>query len=118
MGTLVRNSDGAHFPHTHALVPTVRGSLFSSATIQDESSRITVLADWETSIHSPREGEIEVVVQRKGESLAKDAVRKIRIITEDTHPIQDKMTEFYPSAFCKRAVKDFIDPIELFSAQV
>jgi hypothetical protein len=118
MRTEVRNSEGAYFPYTHALVPTVKGALCSSATIQDESSRMTVLASWVTFIKSPEEGVLEIVVQRKGESILKDSVKRLRIITEDTHPIHDKMTEFFPSSFCKRMVKDFVDPISIFSTQV
>ncbi|GKY94691.1 hypothetical protein MPSEU_000434600 [Mayamaea pseudoterrestris] len=118
MQTGVRNGEGAYFPHTHTLVNTARGSLYSSATIQDEGSRITALASWDTVIQSLEEGSIEVVVQQKGESLPTTSVRRIRVITEDTHPIHDKMTEFFPTSFCKRMIKDFVDPIAMFSTKV
>jgi hypothetical protein len=114
----VRNSESSYFPHTHSLVPTIRGALYSSATIQDEKTRMTVVANWATAtINSPQEGLTEIIVQRAGSSIRKDETRRIRVITEDTHNVHDKMTEFYPSSYGKRMVKDFVDPLDSFYPQ-
>jgi len=114
----VKNHEGAYFPNTHTLVTTKRGPLASSASIQDEKVKVTVLANWETSIRSPEEGVIEVVVQRKDEESPDDesAPKRIRVITEDTNVLHDKLTEFFPSSYGKEMIQDFVDPIELFYA--
>lgn len=111
----VRNTEGAFFRDTHTLVDTIRKPLVSSATVQDENSKVTVLANWETVVHSPEEGTIEIVIQQKGEAFNKDhSHRRIRVITEDISSVHDKMTEFFPSSFGKQMTKDFIDPVEMF----
>jgi hypothetical protein len=113
----VRNSEGAYFPNTHRLVQTERGPLVSSISIQDDFSKVTVLANWETRITSPVEGVIEILVQEDGESAHPDQERRIRVITEDMNSLHDKMTEFFPSPFCKLMTKDFVDPLETFYAE-
>lgn len=118
LGVAIRNTEAAYFPHVHTLVPTIRGSLFSSIAIQDETSKMLVLTSWETVIHCPKEGVVEIVVQRKGEIIGKDETRRIRVITEDTNPVHDRMTEYYPSSYAKQMVKDFVDPIQLFYRQL
>jgi hypothetical protein len=110
----IRNTEGAFFRNTHTLVPTVRNPVVSSATIQDEYSKVTVLANWETSIHSPDEGIIEIVIHPKGEAFDLGPSHRIRVITEDINPLHDKMTEFFPSSFGKLMTKDFIDPVEMY----
>jgi hypothetical protein len=110
----VRNTEGAFFRDTHTLVSAVRKPVASSASIQDEYTKVTVLANWKTAVYSPEEGTIEVVVQRKGETIGADDSRRIRIITEDINSLHDKMTEFFPSSFGKLMVKDFVDPLELY----
>jgi hypothetical protein len=111
----VRNSDGAHFRNTHTLVPTTRGALVSSASFQDEFSKVTFLADWVTTISSPHEGIIEVVIQTANEGPSgKDLPKRIRVIIEDMSEIHDKMTEFFHSAFGKQMTQDFVDPLEIF----
>ena len=42
--------------------------------------------------------------------------KRIRVISEDVDVKNDKMTEFFPSSFCKKMIKDFVDPLELFVA--
>jgi hypothetical protein len=111
----IRNQDGAYFSNTHSLVATVRGPLISSATIQDEFAKVTVLANWETRISSPQEGVMEVVIQKGKETgIPEGESRRIRVITEDTSVLHDKMTEYFPSSFAKIVTRDFADPLELF----
>jgi hypothetical protein len=111
----VRNRDGAYFPNSHTLVPTSRGSsLVSSATIQDDKAKASVLASWPTEITSPSEGWIEVVVLKKGQRLHHDESRRIRIITEDVSEVHDKRTEYFPSTFAKQMTGDFVDSLEVY----
>ena len=111
----IRNTDGAYFPDTHTLIrDAVRTPVVSSATIQDDRIKVTVLAHWVTEIRSPAEGVVEVVVLAKGETLHDDEIRRIRVITEDMNPLHDKMTEFFPSTYGELLMRDFIDPLELF----
>jgi Glycosyltransferase family 10 (fucosyltransferase) C-term len=112
----VRNSEGAFFRDSHTLVPTMRGSLASSATIQDEYAKVTVLADWETAIRSNEEGSIDIPILRNGESWGTEETRRIRVIVEDMNPLHDKMTEFFPSSYGTIMTQDFVDPVELFFA--
>jgi hypothetical protein len=114
----VRNSEGAYFRDTHTLVKeAIRTPAVSSASIQDDKSKVTVLANWVTKISSPEEGVIEVVVVKGAHEefvLDADEIRRIRVITEDMSELHDKMTEFFPSTFGKHMMHDFIDPLELF----
>lgn len=111
----IRNPDGAIFYNTHSLVSTNRGPMMSSATIQDAQMKITVLADWETSLTSIREGVMEVVIHKRDEESDDVAPsRRVRVIIEELALIHDKMTEFYPSSFGKLMTKDFVDPIGVF----
>jgi Glycosyltransferase family 10 (fucosyltransferase) C-term len=117
----VRNSDGAYFRNTHTLVPNlVQSPLVSSASIQDENAKITILANWVTTITSPQEGMMEIVIQGGGgegdyDDQAPNAHRRrLRIIIEDFNPLHDKLTEYSPSHFCKIMTKDFVDPVLLF----
>lgn len=111
----VRNFDAAYFSHPHSMVPTSqRGSMVSSAALQDERSKVTVLASWETPIGSPKQGVIEVIVLKAGEKMHADETKRIRIISEDTSAIHDKLTEYFPSSFAKQMILDFVDPVELF----
>jgi hypothetical protein len=113
----VRNSEGALFRNTHTLVPTKRGAFASSATMQDEFVKVTILADWVTSISSPQEGVMEIVVQRdKEDAMPEGTTKRIRVFTEGLNVIHDKMSEYFPSSFAKVVTKDFIDPLELFYA--
>jgi Glycosyltransferase family 10 (fucosyltransferase) C-term len=110
----VRNYEGAYFRNTHTLVETERGGLVTSASIQDRKSKVTILANWETKIYSPEEGAMEIVITKKGEALVPGENRRIRIIIEDMSSLHDKLTEFFPSAFSQRLIKDFVDPLEYF----
>ena len=111
----VRNPDGACFQNTHTLVPTTHGSLSSSASIQDESTKVTILADWVTDMRSSGEGVVEVVIQKDKEGdMEKDVPKRVRVIIEGVDKVVDKLTEFHPSSFGKRMVKDFVDPLEVF----
>ena len=113
----VKNAEGAYFRNPHTLTPTKRGAFASSATMQDESHKVTILADWVTTISSPQEGVMEIVVQDKGDAaMPEGASKRIRVITEGFDVIHAKMTEFFPSSFATVMTKDFIDPLELFYA--
>lgn len=111
----IRNTEGSYFPNTHTLVPSVRGPLMSSISIQDLYSKVTVIANWETKIHSPKDGIIEIRMPDDKENVGiKKSIQRtrIRVITEDYNALHDKLTEFYPSHFGKVMTMDFIDPLE------
>jgi hypothetical protein len=112
----VRNPDGACFYNTHTLVSTTRGAKVSSASIQDNLVKVTIIADWETSVRSTGEGIMELVIQKgTDESIEDDSPpKRIRIIIEDISPIHDKMTEYLASNFSKLMIKDFVDPVGIF----
>jgi hypothetical protein len=111
----VRNPDGAFFHNTHSLVSTARGPKITSASIQDDQVKITVLADWETTVTSTGEGMMEVVIQKRDEGTTEEtSVKMIRVIIEELAAIHDKMTEFYPSHFGKLMTKDFVDPLGVY----
>ena len=113
----VRNPDGACFYNTHTLVSTEKGSKISSASIQDDLVKVTILADWDTTIRSSGEGIMELSVGSAESSSTKDdgsAPRRVRVIIEEMSKVHDKMTEFYPSSYCKRMTKDFMDPIGVY----
>jgi hypothetical protein len=111
----LNNVDGAFFSNPHTLVSTIRGPLYSSIGIQDERSKVTVLANWETQMRSTCEGTIEVVVYSSTEgTLQEGELRRIRVIVEDLNTIQDKMTEYFPSSFGNLMIHDFVDPLELY----
>ncbi len=75
----IRNPDGAYFDRAHSMVPTKRGGAqISSATIQDASMKVTVLADWQTSVTSSGEGIVDVVIQRKDQGRD-ESVHRIRV---------------------------------------
>jgi len=111
----VRNPEGACFYNTHLLVD--KASKVSSASIQDDLVKITVLADWDTKITSVGEGIMEVEINKHGESNSeKDGsrTRRVRVIVEEMNEIFDKMTEFHPSSFCEMMTRDFINPIGVY----
>ena len=111
----VRNPDGAFFHNTHSLVSTTRGPKVSSASMQDDQMKVTVLADWETTVTSTGEGRMEVVIQKRDEGTEEDtSTKKIRVIIEELAIIHDKMTEFNPSDFGKLMTKDFVDPLGVY----
>eukprot|EP00980_Cylindrotheca_fusiformis_P012334 scaffold3020_cov118-Cylindrotheca_fusiformis.AAC.4 len=111
----VENFDGAYFENTHALTPTSRPHGVSSLSIQDGSVKVTVLSDWVTRISSPTKGSVEILIQKSSEApVGKEYPKRIRIIHEDFDSKNDKVTEFYPSVFCKKMIQDFVDPLDLF----
>lgn len=114
----VRNTDGAFFRDTHTLVSEgIRTAFISSASIQDDTVKVTVLANWVTQIHSPSEGRIEIVIHTKQSDEDEEAdqrPRYIRVIVEDMTLLHDKMTEFFPSTFGRQMTQDFIDPLEFY----
>lgn len=125
----IRNPDGAFFHNTHLMVPTQTGTdktttttaatakQISSATIQDATMKVTVLADWQTSVTSSGEGIVDIVIQSKDVGPMKDeSIRRIRVIIEEMVVIYDKMTEYYPSSFSKVMMKDFMDPLGVYYA--
>mmetsp|Transcript_42654 Transcript_42654/g.102853 ORF Transcript_42654/g.102853 Transcript_42654/m.102853 type:complete len:919 (+) Transcript_42654:101-2857(+) len=108
----IRNPDGAAFLDTHTTISTAKGSLVSSATVQDDLVKVTVLADWNANIVGAGEGVLEVTINAD----SSDRKRRIRVIIEEMNAVHDKLTEFYPSSFYKRMAKDFIDPLPIFFA--
>eukprot|EP00934_Nitzschia_sp_Nitz4_P009382 Nitzschia sp. Nitz4//scaffold45_size130396//113047//115398//NITZ4_003471-RA/size130396-processed-gene-0.230-mRNA-1//-1//CDS//3329552464//9372//frame0 len=114
----LRNSDGSHFANSHMTVKGLsNGPIVSSATMQDDTSKVSILANWVTSIASPAEGVVEVVIQTANDdSLDGHLPRKMRVIVEDLAEELDKLTEFNPSSFFKTMTEDFVDPLELFLA--
>ena len=112
------NSGGAHFKNTHSLVSTTWMKTVSSASMQDDFAKVTVLSDWITNISSPKEGIVEILVEEPNDPMSGGdySSKRIRVIPEDVDVKNDKMTEFFPSSFCKQMIKDFVDPLELFIA--
>jgi len=111
----VRNPDGACFYNTHTLVPTTRGAKVSSASIQDNLVKVTIIVDWITSVRSTGEGIMELVMHKENDqSLQDESPKRVRIIIEEMSPIHGKMTEYLPSSFSKLMIKDFVDPVEVF----
>ena len=111
----VRNTEGASFRDVHTWVSeATRTPLMSSVAIQDEYAKVTVIANFITPISSPVEGvlDIEISPGKVTEELFESL--RIRIILEDTNPIHDKLTEYFPSTFARRMMHDFIDPLELY----
>jgi len=107
----IQNFEGAYFPHPHAQIESNNNHLVSSAAIQDFSSRATVLADWKTTITSPEEGIVEVLLPS---SL--NGTRRVRIILEDVNLLNYKFTEFFPFTIGKKMTEDFVNPVELYHA--
>eukprot|EP00977_Amphora_coffeiformis_P028747 scaffold36845_cov168-Amphora_coffeaeformis.AAC.5 len=107
----IKNFEGAYFPHPHAQIESNNNHLVSSAAMQDFSSRATVLADWKTTISSPEEGIMEVLLPSSLENT-----RRIRIILEDVHALNYKFTEFFPFTVGKKMTEDFVNPVELYHA--
>jgi Glycosyltransferase family 10 (fucosyltransferase) C-term len=116
----LRNTDGAYFPDTHVwLTEAQRTPLVRSASLQDERTKVTVVANWPIpALHSPAAGVMEVTVAREGSVVPEDDIRRLRIIMEDMSPLHDKMTEFFPSAFGRRMMHDFIDPVQFYYASI
>ncbi len=111
----VRNPDGAFFYNTHTTVSTDKGSRVSSASIQDNLVKITVLTNWDTTVKSTGIGTMEVVMKNDNTSItSNDAPRRVRVIIEDINTVVDKMTEFFPSSYCKLMTNDFIEPIGVY----
>lgn len=110
----VNNQEGAIFRNVHTLAPdTKRFMHVSSAAIQDRHAKVVLLANWPTTaIRSPGAGLLEIDVSAKDTAMWGEL--QIRIFTEDFNVLHDKLTEYYPSSFGKMAMKDFIDPLELF----
>jgi Glycosyltransferase family 10 (fucosyltransferase) C-term len=117
----IRNTDGAYFSDPHSLVTEAKyGPTVSSAALQDEAIKVTVLADWVTRIHSPGEGILEVTILSPHDkdmdetALSAWFPRRLRVIVENANPLHDKLTEFYPSTFGRHMMHDFIDPLEFY----
>jgi len=112
----VRNPEGACFYNTHSLISTAKGSKVSSASIQDDLVKITMLANWDTTVKSSGEGIMEVAIKNDKKSKSGDGSipRRVRVIIEEMNIVTDKMTEFFPSTYCKLMTKDFIDPIGVY----
>jgi hypothetical protein len=112
----VHNTDGASFRNIHSWVTeSTRTPLMSSMAIQDEYAKVTIITNFITSFYSPAKGiiEIEITPGTTNEEVLESSLR-IRIVLEDTHPIHDKLTEYFPSSYARQMMHDFIDPIELY----
>lgn len=114
----MENIGGAHFQHTHKLVPTSGMDLVSSASMQDTKRKVTVMSDWLSNIVSPSKSVVELVVMKDGEIWKEGGVQRVRIVLEDLDEKNEKTTEFFPSAFCKKMIKDFSDPLDIFYVDV
>ncbi len=116
----VRNSDAAHFANSHTTVAGLEhGPSVTSVSIQDDFTKVTIVVDWVTIISCPREGVLEVVVAEEDENAERPNISKrLRVIVEDINAIHDKMTEYFPSSFATRMIKDFVDPLEVYYADV
>ena len=120
----LQNSDGASFGNSHTTVKDlIHGPTASSISLQDDFSKVTILADWVTSMNSPGEGVVEIVILEQNENeerpqnpLWPNIPRRVRVIVEDMDVVNDKMTEYFPSPFAKRMIKDFVDPLEIYYA--
>ncbi|CAJ1970332.1 unnamed protein product [Cylindrotheca closterium] len=112
----IENIAGAHFKHTHRLVPTSRTHQVSSASMQDGNKKVTVMLDWVSNITSPSKSTLEVVVMEDSEIWKEGDVKRVRIVLEDFDAKNEKESEFFPSAFCKKMIKDFSDPLHIFFA--
>lgn len=118
----VRNSEGAHFANTHVTVLGLSYTpLVTSISIQDEFSKVTLLANWVTTISCPVQGMLEVVVVKDPETNEQldspsrlNIPKRLRVIVEDMNVIHDKMTEYFPSSFSSKMIKDFVDPLEVY----
>lgn len=112
----VRNPEGACFYDTHTLVPTTRAAIVTSASIQDNAVKVTVVADWTTSIECTGEGIMEILIDNGSENIVDNntPAKRMRVIIEEKSAIHDKMTEFLPSSYSNHMLKDFIDPLEVF----
>jgi hypothetical protein len=111
----IHNTEGAYFRDTHTLVKEAsKTAAVSSASIQDDRSKITVLANWETDIRSPQEGVIEIIVLNAKSAIDQDEQRRIRVVTEDMNVLHDKLTEYFPSPYGRLMMHDFIDPLEFY----
>jgi len=114
----VRNPEGACIHNTHLSITTAKGAKVSSASIADDLVKITILADWDTTIKSSGEGIMEIAIgENHSESKSdKDGSlpKRVRVIIEEMNSVSDKMTEFFPSTYCKLMTKDFINPIGIF----
>ena len=112
----VLNHEGALFRDIHTLIAkAVRTPFVSSAAIQDNRSKVTVLTNFVvTEFRSPKTGVLELQIPTTSSPTSAANELKLRIITEDFNEVQDKLTEYFPSAYAEMAMKDFIDPIEVF----
>ena len=115
------NHEGALFRHVHTTLhpPAVRTAFVSSVAIQDERSKLTVLTNVaSTTFVSPQAGWLDVQLQPPmAESTTNDnhpREYKIRIVTEDFNTLTDKLTEYDASAHAQMAMRDFIDPLDVF----
>ena len=75
---------------------------------------MTVITNGITPFYSPTEGvlDLEITPGKVKEEVLESF--RIRIILEDTDPIHDKLTEYFPSPYARRMMQDFIDPLELY----
>ena len=132
----IQNVEGAHILHPHQLMANEKDSsselipLMSSIAIQDKKTRVTVLANWPTELLTPNvESTIDILIQdlRKAKEvgeedpetgfrsrLAKDDVRRVRVIMEDVNLLRDVSTEYSISPYAHLMMKDFLDPLMHF----
>ena len=111
----IKNWEGAFFRDVHQLTESQHVPIHSSISIQDRTSRMTVLTNWPAQFRCPTHGIVEIVVQDANEEkLITNEIRRIRILLEDTSSLRDVMTEYGTSPFAKPLIQDFMDPLELF----
>lgn len=135
----VHNLDGASFLHPHQTFAAEKNAsshipLTSSIAIQDDSTRVTVLANWVTKVSTPAmEGIIDLLVLephsigsnekiegKDGEPdyfrrFLDNETRRIRVIMEDVNGLRDVPSEYSVSPYARLMIQDFLDPIELYT---
>jgi len=113
----IRNWEGAHFRDVHRQIATSNHvGLMSSIVIQDASSRVTLLTNWQTAISCPStNGTIHVsILGSMEENLLGDETRRIRFLVEDVDPVRDVSSEYAMSPYAHNFIQDFLDPLALF----
>lgn len=99
---------------TFLLDPATRSEKLTSLTIQDTSSRVTILTDWDTGMVCPRAGVVEVMIHDGIQRVLAPSKHMLRVIVEDTDSLHHKKDSVVPSYFGKMMTEDFKTPLELF----
>lgn len=88
-------------------------------SIQDGTTRFTVLTDWPTQMFSTREGTVQLLVHGGASQFTPNEVswKRVRIILEDRDTLHNSNDDYMPSIFCRVAAKEFFRPLEFFYSQ-